>query len=108
MSRRTGARVRAILIPSLFLLGLGLMVLAALQTVYGLWPLRHIRRAIEAMRGGQNNRVTALLHLEVQPLVDDLTALHAHHEQQAEEARLSVEHTSALTSLLRPSSALFC
>src|SRR3546814_4409943 len=33
--------VRATLIPSLFLLGLGLIVLAALQTVYGLWPLRH-------------------------------------------------------------------
>src|SRR3546814_1955532 len=67
--------VRATLIPSLFLLGLGLIVLAALQTVYGLWPLRHIRRAIAAMRGGQNNRVTAPLPLEVQPMVDELNAL---------------------------------
>src|SRR5690606_36928640 len=80
--------VRATLIPSLFLLGLGLIVLAALQTVYGLWPLRHIRRAIAAMRGGQSNRVTAPLPLEVQPMVDELNALLAHIEKQAEEARL--------------------
>ncbi|MGV1683569.1 sensor histidine kinase [Sphingopyxis sp. NJF-3] len=80
--------VRATLIPSLGLLGLGLIVLAALQTFYGLWPLRHIRRAIAAMRGGQNRRVIAPLPLEVQPMVDELNALLAHNEKQAEEARL--------------------
>ena len=80
--------VRATLIPSLALLGLGLIILAALQTFYGLWPLRHIRRAIAAMRGGQSNRVTAPLPLEVQPMVDELNALLAHNEKQAEEARL--------------------
>ena len=85
------AQVRAVrqtLIPSLALLGLGLIILAALQTFYGLWPLRHIRRAIAAMRGGQNRRVTAPLPLEVQPMVDELNALLAHNEKQAEEARL--------------------
>jgi signal transduction histidine kinase len=80
--------VRATLIPSLGLLGLGLILLAALQTFYGLWPLRHIRRAIAAMRGGQNRRVIAPLPLEVQPMVDELNALLAHNETQAEEARL--------------------
>lgn len=80
--------VRATLIPSLALLGLGLIVLAALQTFYGLWPLRHIRRAIAAMRGGQHRRVVAPLPLEVQPMVDELNALLAHNEKQAEEARL--------------------
>ncbi|HMQ20701.1 MAG TPA: HAMP domain-containing sensor histidine kinase [Sphingopyxis sp.] len=80
--------VRAVLVPSLALLGLGLIVLAALQTFYGLWPLRHIRRAIAAMRGGQNRRVVAPLPLEVQPMVDELNALLAHNEKQAEEARL--------------------
>src|SRR3546814_15334589 len=59
--------VRATLIPSLLLLGLGLIVLAALQTFYGLWPLRHLRRAIAAMRGGPNHRLTAPLPLEVPP-----------------------------------------
>ncbi|MDK2760959.1 MAG: HAMP domain-containing histidine kinase [Sphingopyxis sp.] len=80
--------VRATLIPSLALLGIGLIMLAALQTFYGLWPLRHIRRAIAAMRGGQNRRVDAPLPLEVQPMVDELNALLAHNEKQAEEARL--------------------
>ncbi|WP_332817833.1 sensor histidine kinase [Sphingopyxis sp.] len=80
--------VRATLIPSLGLLGLGLIILAALQTFYGLWPLRHIRRAIAAMRGGQHRRVDAPLPLEVQPMVDELNALLAHNEKQAEEARL--------------------
>ncbi|WP_053556157.1 sensor histidine kinase [Sphingopyxis sp. 113P3] len=80
--------VRATLIPSLGLLGLGLIALAALQTFYGLWPLRHIRRAIAAMRGGENRRVIAPLPLEVQPMVEELNALLAHNEKQAEEARL--------------------
>lgn len=80
--------VRATLVPSLALLGLGLIILATLQTFYGLLPLRQIRRAIAAMRGGQNRRVTAPLPLEVQPMVDELNALLAHNEKQAEEARL--------------------
>lgn len=80
--------VRKTLIPSLALLGIGLIILAALQTFYGLWPLRHIRRAIAAMRGGQNRRVDAPLPREVQPMVDELNALLAHNEKQAEEARL--------------------
>ncbi|WP_338425666.1 sensor histidine kinase [Sphingopyxis kveilinensis] len=79
--------VRRTLIPSLALLGLGLIIMAALQTFYGLW-LRDIRRAIAAMRGGQNRRVDAPLPLEVQPMVDELNALLAHNEKQAEEARL--------------------
>jgi signal transduction histidine kinase len=80
--------VRQTLIPSLVLLGVGLIILAALQTFYGLWPLRHIRRAIAAMRGGENRRVDAPLPLEVQPMVEELNALLAHNEKQAEEARL--------------------
>ncbi|HRE36346.1 MAG TPA: histidine kinase, partial [Sphingopyxis terrae] len=51
-------------------------------------PLRHIRRAIAAMRGGENRRVIAPLPLEVQPMVEELNALLAHNEKQAEEARL--------------------
>src|SRR3546814_4885013 len=48
--------VRATLIPSLLLLGLGLLLLAARQTFYGLWPLRHIRRAIAEMRDRKSTR----------------------------------------------------
>lgn len=87
LDQQIGA-VRATLIPSLVLLGLGLIILAALQTFYGLWPLRHIRRAIAAMRGGEIGRVDAPLPIEVRPMVDELNALLAHNERQAEEARL--------------------
>lgn len=80
--------VRRTLFPSLALLGVGLIILAALQTFYGLWPLRHIRRAIAAMRGGDQGRIIAPLPVEVKPMVDELNALLAHNEQQAEEARL--------------------
>lgn len=80
--------VRNTLFPSLALLGIGLIILAALQTFYGLWPLRHIRRAIAAMRGGEQGPIVAPLPLEVRPMVDELNALLAHNEKQAEEARL--------------------
>ena len=80
--------VRNTLFPSLALLGLGLIMLAALQTFYGLWPLRHIRRAIAAMRGGEERRIEAPLPVEVRPMVEELNALLAHNEKQAEEARL--------------------
>lgn len=80
--------LRRTLFPSLALLGLGLILLAAIQTFYGLWPLRHIRRAIAGLRGGEQGRIIAPLPVEVKPMVDELNALLAHNEQQAEEARL--------------------
>lgn len=79
--------VRRTLYPSLGALGLGLIVLAALQTIYGLWPLRHLRAAIAALRGGEAARLARPMPLEVQPVVDELNALLAHSEKQAEEAR---------------------
>lgn len=80
-------RIRAILIYSFVILGLGLFVMAGLQTWYGLGPLRRVRRAIQRMRTTGANRVTDPLPLEVQPLVQELNALLAHSEKQAEEAR---------------------
>ena len=80
-------RIRAILVWSFAVLGLGLFVMAVLQTWYGLGPLRRVRRAIAQMRATGANRVTEPLPLEVQPLVEELNALLAHSEQQAEEAR---------------------
>lgn len=81
------SRVRRILYRSFAVLGLGLLVMAALQTWYGLGPLRGVRRAIQRMRSKGTNRVTEPLPLEVQPLVQELNALLAHTERQAEEAR---------------------
>ncbi len=80
-------RIRAILIWSFAVLGLGLFLLAVMQTWYGLGPLRRVRMAIQKMRGTGTNRVTDPLPLEVQPLVEELNALLAHSEKQAEEAR---------------------
>ncbi|MFM5917263.1 MAG: sensor histidine kinase [Novosphingobium sp.] len=81
------SRVRRILYRSFAVLGLGLLIMAALQTWYGLGPLRGVRRAIQRMRTKGTNRVTEPLPLEVQPLVQELNALLAHTERQAEEAR---------------------
>ena len=81
------ARIRSILAYSFVILGLGLFLMAGLQTWYGLFPLRHVRRAIQAMRTTGANRVTEPLPLEVQPLVEELDALLAHTQRQAEEAR---------------------
>lgn len=81
------ARIRAILVWSFVILGLGLFLMAGLQTWYGLGPLRRVRMAIQRMRTTGANRVTEPLPLEVQPLVQELNGLLAHSEKQAEEAR---------------------
>lgn len=80
-------RIRSILIWSFVVLGLGLFLMAMAQTWYGLGPLRRVRLAIQRMRTTGSNRVTEPLPLEVQPLVQELNALLAHSERQAEEAR---------------------
>ncbi len=81
------ANIRSILINSFLILALGLIGMAALQTLYGLWPLRKIRIAIAAMRTGQQQRVVEPMPNEVTPMVDELNALLDHNEKQAEEAR---------------------
>ncbi|RMB34414.1 signal transduction histidine kinase [Sphingomonas sp. PP-CE-3A-406] len=79
--------LRRTLVRSFALLGLGLIVLAALQTFYGLWPLRRVREEIARMRAGQANRVSRAMPVEVAPMVEELNALIEHNERQAEEAR---------------------
>ncbi|MEX0342017.1 MAG: ATP-binding protein [Erythrobacter sp.] len=81
------SRIRSILVWSFAALALGLMTLAILQSWYGLSPLRRVRNAIQAMRSQGTNRITEPLPLEVEPLVEEINALLAHTEQQAEEAR---------------------
>lgn len=80
-------QLRRTLVRSFAILALGLIMLAALQTLYGLWPLRKIRHAISEMRRGEQNRITEPLPNEVMPMVDELNELLAHNERQAEEAR---------------------
>jgi signal transduction histidine kinase len=79
--------LRRTMMRSFGILGLGLIILAALQAVYGLWPLRRVRRAIAAIRSGRKSRIDERLSREIEPLVDELNALLEHNEVQAEEAR---------------------
>lgn len=79
--------LRTTLVRSFVILGFGLFVLASLQTFYGLRPLRAVRREIARMRTGEKSRVTEAMPAEVLPMVEELNALLAHNEKQAEEAR---------------------
>ena len=79
--------LRATLVKSFAALGLGLLVLAALQAGYGLWPLRRVRREVAAIRGGSQTRIAEDFPREVEPLVDEINELLTHSEAQAEEAR---------------------
>lgn len=79
--------LRSTLFKSFSLLAIGLFVLASLQTIYGLRPLRKVRLAIVSMRRGEASRVTGPMPAEVLPMVEELNALLSHNEKQAEEAR---------------------
>ncbi|MFL6722998.1 MAG: ATP-binding protein [Sphingomicrobium sp.] len=79
--------LRATLVKSFAVLGLGLLVLAALQAGYGLWPLRRVRREVAAIRSGIQTRIGEDFPREVEPLVDEINELLTHSEAQAEEAR---------------------
>jgi signal transduction histidine kinase len=80
--------LRQTLIRSFALLAIGLILLAGIQTFYGLWPLKALRRSIVEMRGGKAKRVDQTdLPDEVAPLVEELNGLLEHNERQAEEAR---------------------
>ncbi len=79
--------LRKTLVRSFLLLGLGLLVMAALQTFYGLWPLRKVREEIARMRSGKSRQIERPMPIEVAPMVEELNGLIAHNERQAEEAR---------------------
>jgi len=46
-----------------------------------------VRKAIASIRSGQKSRIAERFPLEIQPLIEELNALLAHNERQAEEAR---------------------
>ncbi|NJC34619.1 signal transduction histidine kinase [Sphingomonas jejuensis] len=79
--------LRRTIVRSFALLGIGLILLAAFQTLYGLWPLRRVQAALKKMRSGEASRIEAAMPNEVQPMVDELNGLLMHNEQQAAEAR---------------------
>ncbi|MCJ8191647.1 sensor histidine kinase [Sphingomicrobium aestuariivivum] len=79
--------LRSTLIRSFAVLGLGLLIMAGIQTIYGLWPLRRVRRAVVEIRTAEKQRITDDFPREITPLVDEINELLAHNEAQAEEAR---------------------
>jgi signal transduction histidine kinase len=82
------AALRNTLLWSLSLLGLGLLFLAALQSTYGLWPLRKVSRAIAAIRSGSATRVPDEFPPEISPLVSEINELLDDNAKQAEAAKL--------------------
>jgi len=80
-------QLRSTLFWSFLALGIGLLILAALQTVYGLWPLRRVQREVAAIRSGRKQRITDNFPTEIEPLTEEINQLLAHSEEQAEEAR---------------------
>ena len=79
--------LRKTMFRSFAVLGLGLVMLGALQAIYGLWPLRRVRRAIASIRSGATSRIEERFPREIEPLAEELNALLEHNEVQAEEAR---------------------
>ena len=80
-------RLRSTLFWSFLALGIGLIVLAALQTFYGLWPLRRVRQEVALIRSGARTRIGEEFPLEIRPMTEEINQLLAHNEAQAEEAR---------------------
>lgn len=80
-------RLRLTLIWSFSALGAGLLALAALQTFYGLWPLRRVRNEVSSIRSGEKTRVSNDFPAEIRPVTEEINQLLAHSEAQAEEAR---------------------
>lgn len=81
------AALRRTLVRSFLLLGAGLIVMVALQTYYGLLPLRRLRIEMQRLRAGKSARVEGDMPMEIAPLVEELNGLVAHNDRQAEEAR---------------------
>jgi signal transduction histidine kinase len=79
--------LRETLFWSLAALGGGLLLLATIQTFYGLWPLRRVRREVASIRSGAKTRITEQFPTEIRPLTEEINQLLAHSEEQAEEAR---------------------
>ncbi len=76
--------LRTTLFWSFAALGAGLLILAALQTIYGLWPLRRVRREVVAISSGNKLRISDNFPTEIQPLTEEINQLLAHSEAQAE------------------------
>jgi signal transduction histidine kinase len=81
------AEFRGVLALSLAVLGLGLAIAVALQIHFGLAPLQRLRRAVVALKGGNESALTESWPREVAPLVADLTDVLSRNRALVERAR---------------------
>src|SRR5690349_2154429 len=76
-------QLRSTLFWSFTALGVGLIILAALQTFYGLWPLRRVRDEVAEIRSGERTRIGGDFPAEIRPMTEEINQLLAHNEAQA-------------------------
>lgn len=84
------ARFNRLLSASLGALGVGLLAAIVLQVVFGLQPLRRLRREIAEIRSGRRRRLQGEFPTEISPLVSETNALLEHNEKVVERARTHV------------------
>jgi signal transduction histidine kinase len=84
------ARLRRGIGLALGLLGLGLVGGVAALAVWGLRPLRAVRRALAEVRSGARDRLAVPAPAEVAPLVEEVDALIAQNRATVERARAHV------------------
>lgn len=75
------------LTASLIALAVGLLLMALGQIVFGLWPLRRLRRALAALRMQSGRELAGRWPSEVMPLVKELNALLARDAATLERSR---------------------
>lgn len=72
---------------ALAVLAAGLLIAVVLQVSIGLAPLQRLRTGLAAVRDGSSRSLVGRFPTEVQPLVDELNAVLAHHAELVERAR---------------------
>lgn len=78
------------LVPSIGILGLGLIFATLLQIRVGLSPLRKLRLSLQEVRSGKSQRVPFDQPAELAPVVAELNALIGENEERLASARLSL------------------
>ncbi|WP_276121207.1 sensor histidine kinase [Pararhizobium qamdonense] len=88
----SGPLTRALvwLLPSIGILGLGLIFATLLQIRVGLSPLRKLRLSLQDVRSGASARVPTAQPAELMPVVAELNALISENEERLASARLSL------------------
>ena len=84
-------RLRRLLVGAFALVGVGLVAVVVAQVVWGLAPLRGLRRALTEVRDGARERLgTEPAPAEVAPLIAEIDALVAQNRATVERARAHV------------------